>query len=107
MSLEETVATSKTTEGACVEGGKEEVPTHGDSSSKRGRDKNANLFQPKVYFERQTEHYCGLAALNNLYGYHAFTESALKMIENLLHSLAKKDLGISQEFHQEQGDFSF
>ena len=42
MSLEQTVATSKTTEGACVEGGKKEVPTHGDSSSKQGRDKNAN-----------------------------------------------------------------
>ena len=67
MSLEETVATSKTTEGACVEREKKDVPKHVDLSSKRGRD-NANPFQPKVYFERQTEHYCGLAALNNLYG---------------------------------------
>ena len=106
MSLEKTVATSKTTEGACVEGGKNNVPTHDDSSSKRGRDKNADPSQPKVYFERQTEHYCGLAALNNLYGYHAFTERALKLIGKLLHSFTEKDLGVAEEFHEEQGDFS-
>ena len=97
MSQEETVETSKTTEGACVEGEKNNVPTHGESSSKRGRDKTANQAQPKVYFERQTGCYCGLAALNNLYGYHAFTESALKKIGILLRSTTEK-LGVDDDF---------
>ena len=105
MSLEGTVATSKTTEGACVKGEKKDISTHSDSSSKRGRDKNANPSQLKVYFERQTKHYCGLAALNNFYGYHAFTESALKMIGTLLHSTTE-NLGVTEDFQGGEGDFS-
>ena len=89
-----------------MEEGKKNVPTHGVLSSKRGRDKTADPSQPKVYFKKQTEYYCSLAALNNLHGYHAFTERGLKLIGNLLHSFTKEDLGVSEEFHEEQGDFS-
>ena len=62
MSQDKNVGTSKTTEVACVEGGEDNVPTHGESSSKRERDRTSNQAQPKVYFKRQTGHYCGLAA---------------------------------------------
>ena len=105
MSQDKNVGTSKTTEVACVEGGEDNVPTHGDSSSKRERDKNVDPNPPKVYFERQTKHYCGLAALNSLYGYHAFTESALKMIGTLLCSTTE-ELGVTEDFQGEEGDFS-
>ena len=83
MSLEQTVATSKTAEDAHVEGTMKDDVKQGDSSSKRGRD-GVDHSDPKVYFKRQTDCYCGFAALNNLYGYHAFTESALKIIGSLL-----------------------
>ena len=105
MSQDKNVGISKTTEVACVGGGEDNVPTHGESSSKRERDRTAGQAQPKVYFERQTGRYCGLAALNNLYGYHAFTESALRKIGTLLCSLTEK-LGDDEEYQGEEGDFN-
>ena len=104
MSLEQTVMTSKTTQDAHVEGTRNNDVQQGDSSLKKGRDSNDHS-EPKVYFERQTDCYCGLAALNNLYGYHAFTKSTLKQVEKLLHS-STVDLDVPYDFQEEERDFN-
>ena len=105
MSLEETVETSKTTEDAHVEGQMKDDVKLGDSSSKKRRD-DVDPSKPKIYFERQTDCYCSLATLNNLYGYHAFTQSTLKRIGSLLQSLTSEDIELSYEFQEVERDFN-
>ena len=56
---------------------------------------NSRFLSPRqnyVYFEQQQEfgRQCGLCCLNNLYGYHAFAEHALRIIASLLKIQHKK-----------------
>ena len=65
--------------------------------------------QNYVYFEQQQEHgrQCGLCCLNNLYGYHAFAEHALRMVAASLQTQHEKlELGDDSEYCNETGDYN-